>query len=69
MQLRCNIANFKQIEGNNLYKVHRKCPHHGMQEWQQLHIFYNGLGGSLRAEIDGAFSKAFMNNTYGEPIN
>ncbi|KAA3455871.1 Retrotransposon gag protein [Gossypium australe] len=42
----------------------QSCLHHNMQEWLQLHIFYNGLDGSLRAELDCAFGGAFMNNTY-----
>ncbi|KAA3470406.1 oligopeptide transporter 4-like [Gossypium australe] len=62
IQLRRGIANFKQIKGENLYKA--KCPYHGIQEWLQLQIFYNGLDGSLRAGLDGASSGAFMNNTY-----
>ncbi|KAA3469662.1 hypothetical protein EPI10_015427 [Gossypium australe] len=37
--------------------------HHRIQEWLQLQIFYNGLDGSLRAGLGGAFGGAFMNNT------
>ncbi|KAA3490711.1 Retrotransposon gag protein [Gossypium australe] len=71
IQLRRDIANFKQFEGKNLYEVWeqfklllRKCSHHGMQEWLQLQIFYNGLNGSLRAGCDGVSGGAFMDNTY-----
>ncbi|KAA3466227.1 hypothetical protein EPI10_001338 [Gossypium australe] len=35
-----------------------------MQDWLQLETFYNGLNGSLRASLDGASVKAFINNTY-----
>lgn len=69
--MRCDIANFKQFEGKNSYEVWeqfklllRKCLHHGMQEWLQLQIFYNGLDRSLRVELDGASGGAFMDNTY-----
>ncbi|MBA0878412.1 hypothetical protein Goshw_012997 [Gossypium schwendimanii] len=71
IQLRHDIANFKQYKGKNLYEAWelfksllRKCPHHGMQDWLQLQIFYNGLDESLRAGLDGTLARAFMNNTY-----
>ncbi|KAA3470045.1 oligopeptide transporter 4-like [Gossypium australe] len=41
----------------------KKCPHHSMQDLLQLQIFYNGLDGCLRADLDGTSTSAFMNNT------
>ena len=39
------------------------CPHHGMDEWLVLQIFYNGLTMTSRANIDANARGAFLNLT------
>ena len=39
------------------------CPHHGMDEWLVLQIFYNGLTTTSRANIDAAAEGAFLDLT------
>jgi len=39
------------------------CPHHGMDEWLVLQIFYNGLTATSRAHIDAAVGGAFLDLT------
>ncbi|KAA3466231.1 Retrotransposon gag protein [Gossypium australe] len=71
IQLRHDIANFKQFEGENLYEAWerfnsllRKCPHYSKQNFLQLQIFYNGLDRSLKVSLDGTSVRAIMYNTY-----
>ncbi|XP_042458445.1 uncharacterized protein LOC122042400 [Zingiber officinale] len=44
------IASFKQIDSESLFEAWdrfksmlRQCPHHGLEKWLVLHIFYNGI--------------------------
>ncbi|KAL2930801.1 polyprotein [Bienertia sinuspersici] len=50
MEMRSKIMNFKDQEDKSLYyawehfkALLRACPHHNMENWLQLHCFYNGL--------------------------
>jgi len=49
-QLRARLYQFAQKDGESLYdawerfkEMLRLCPHHGLEKWLTIHIFYNGL--------------------------
>ena len=45
----------------------RKCAHHGLEKWMQVHHFYNGLTMTTRTILDastgGALKSKIMNET------
>ncbi|XP_073060052.1 uncharacterized protein [Primulina eburnea] len=60
-QLKIDITNFRQREFEVLYEAWerykeflRKCPNHGYAEWVQIELFYNGLDGPTRGNVDAA---------------
>ena len=70
------INTFRQLEGENLVEVWerfhellRRCPHHRLTRWMQVHTFYNSLSDSTRIVIDalsrGAPMKKTANQAYG----
>ena len=69
-QLVQEINTFKQMEGENLvearerfHKLLRRCPHHRLTRWMQVHMFYNGLSDSTRTVIDASVGGALMEKT------
>ena len=55
------INTFRQFEEENLveawerfHELLRKCPHHRLTKWMQMHTFYNGLSASARTIIDAS---------------
>ena len=67
---------FRQFEGENLveardrfHELLRRCPHHRLTGWMQVHTFYNGLSDSTRTVIDvparGALMKKTIDQAYG----
>ena len=69
-QLVQEINMFGQLEGENLAKAWdrfhellRKCPHHRLTRWMQVHTFYNGLRNATRAMIDASDGGALMKKT------
>ena len=69
-QLVQEINTFKQFEGENLAEVWerfpkllRRCPHHMLTRWMQVHTFYNGLSDSARTIIDASAEGALMKKT------
>ena len=67
---------FRQLEGENLAEAWerfcellRRCPHHRLTRWMQVHTFYNGLSYSTRTVVDasigGALMKKTTNQAYG----
>ena len=69
-QLVQEINTFKQIEGENLaeawdrfHELLRRCPHHRLTRWMQVHTFYNGLRDSTRTVIDASVGGALMKKT------
>ena len=69
------INTFGQLEGENLteawdrfHKLLRKCPHHRLTRWMQVHTFYNGLRNATRTVIDasagGSLMKKIMDQAY-----
>lgn len=57
--------------GQSLYKAWEhfktmlvKCPHHELQAWHQIQIFYNGDDDNIRSSLDGAASGSLMFHTY-----
>ena len=75
-QLVQEINTFRQLDGENLveawerfHELLRRCPHHRLTRWMQVHPFYNGLSDSTRTVIDdsagGALMKKTTNQEYG----
>ena len=69
-QLVQEINTFRQFEGDNLAEVWerfheplRRCPHHRLIKWMQVHTYYNGLSASTRTIIDASTSGALMKET------
>ena len=69
------INTFRQLEGENLaeaweifHELLRRCPHHKLTRWIQVHTFYNGLRDATRIVLDasagGALMKKTMNQEY-----
>ena len=61
---------FGQLEGENLaeawdrfHELLRKCPHHRLTRWMQVHTFYNGLRNETRTVIDASARGALMKKT------
>ena len=44
----------------------RRCPHHGLTRWMQIHNFYNGLNARTRTLIDASTGGALMKKTINE---
>ena len=64
------INTFRQFEGENLveawerfHELLRRCPHHRLTKWMQVHTFYNGLSASARTIIDASTGGALMKET------
>ncbi|KAL2922252.1 Polyketide synthase-nonribosomal peptide synthetase [Bienertia sinuspersici] len=58
-EMRSKIMNFKDQEDESLYDAWerfkallRACPHHNMENWIQLHCFYNGLSKQNKVTLD-----------------
>ena len=69
-QLVQEINTFRQFERENLAKacerfheLLRRCPHHRLTKWMQVHTFYNGLSDSARTIIDASARSALMKKT------
>ena len=61
---------FKQMEGENLveaweifHELLRRCPHHRLNRWMQVHTFYNGLSDSTRTVINASVGGVLMKKT------
>jgi Retrotransposon gag protein len=66
--LRTQINSFQQKEGESLYDAWerfkdllRSCPHHGLEKWLVIHIFYNGLNYNTKLTVNAAAGGSFMN--------
>lgn len=66
-KLRNETHNFAQYEIESLYEAWdrykellRKCPHHGIEIWEQIHIFYSNIYPTTRAMLDSAAGGTFM---------
>ena len=69
-QLVQEINTFGQLEGENLaeawdrfHELLRKCPHHRLTRWMQVHTFYNGMRNATRTMIDASAGGALMKKT------
>ena len=69
-QLVQEINTFGQLEGENLaeawdrfHELLRKCPHHRLTRWIQVHTFYNGLRNATRTVIDASAGGSLMKKT------
>ena len=69
-QLVQEINTFGQFEGENLaeawdrfHELLRKCSHHRLTRWMQVHTFYNGLRNATRTMIDASAGGALMKKT------
>ena len=64
------INTFRQFERENLaeawerfHELLRRCPHHRLTRWMQVHTFYNGLSDSTREIIDASVRGELMKKT------
>ena len=64
------INTFRQLEGESVadaldrfHELLRKCPHHRLSRWMQVHTFYNGLRNATRTVIDASTRGALMKKT------
>ena len=69
-QLVQEINTFRQFEGEKLaeawerfHELLRRCPHHRLTRWMQVHTFYNGLGDLARTIIDASAGGTLMKKT------
>ena len=69
-QLVQEINTFGQLEGENLaeawdrfHELLRKCTHHRLTRWMQVHTFYNGLRNATRTVIDASAGGSLMKKT------
>ncbi|XP_073031282.1 uncharacterized protein [Primulina eburnea] len=69
-QLKIDITNFRQREFEVLYEAWerykellRKCPNHGYADWVQIELFYNGLDGPTRRNVDAAAGGTVFSKT------
>ncbi|XP_024030839.1 uncharacterized protein LOC112094384 [Morus notabilis] len=72
-KMRNAITTFTQHDMESLYEAWerykemlRKCPHHGLPDWLQVHTFYNGLYETTRTLVDAAAGGTFMSKTHEE---
>ncbi|XP_073041995.1 uncharacterized protein [Primulina eburnea] len=72
-QLKIDITNFRQREFEVLYEAWerykellRKFPNHGYAEWVQIELFYNGLDGPTRGNVDAAAGGTIFSKTPDE---
>ncbi|GKV24796.1 hypothetical protein SLEP1_g34363 [Rubroshorea leprosula] len=75
-KMRNDIATFVQLDMESLYeawerykKLLRKCPHHGLPIWLQVHTFYNGLFPNNRTMLDAAVGGSLMSKHADESYN
>ena len=64
------INTFRQMEEENLAKAWerfhellRRCPHHRLTRWMQVHTFYKGLSDSTKTVIDASTGGMLMKKT------
>ena len=69
-QLVQEINTFRPFEGENLaeawerfHELLRRCPHHKLTRWMQVHTFYNSLRDATRTVIDASTRGALMKKT------
>ena len=69
-QLVQEINTFRQLEGENLaeackrfHEFLRRCPHHRLTRWMQVHTFHNGLRDATKTVIDASTRGALMKKT------
>ena len=69
-QLVQEINTFRQLDGENLaetcerfHELLRRCPHHRLTRWMQVHTFYNGLRDATGTMIDALVGGALMKKT------
>ena len=69
-QLVQEINTFRQLEGKNLaeawerfHELLRRCSHHRLTRWMQVHTFYNDLSDVTITVIDASAESALMKKT------
>ena len=72
-KMRIEIHKFYQYERETFYEacdhykdLLRKCPHHGLEKWMQVHHFNNGLTRTTRTLLDASVGVALMSNSANE---
>ena len=71
--LRDKITSFQQQHDESILEAWERfqdyileCPHHGMESWLLMHMFYHGLGNSARETMDAAAGGAFLSLTISQ---
>ena len=74
-KLRSEIHSFYQKDSETLFETWerfkellRKCPHHGIPEWWQVQIFYNGLNYQTKQMINAAAGGSLKHKTLTESL-
>lgn len=72
-RLRAEITQFKQLDQESLYdaweryrELLRKCPHHGLQKWLVIEMFYNALLPNYKGIVDSAAGGSLMGKSHDE---
>ena len=72
-KMKIEIHNFAQNEGDTFYEAWdlykdllRKCPHHRLAKWMQVHYFYNKLTGTMRTLLDASGGGELMSKSANE---
>ncbi|XP_048140761.1 uncharacterized protein LOC125316465 [Rhodamnia argentea] len=75
-KMRNDISTFVRMDGESLYEAWerfkellRRCPHHGLPVWMQVHTFYNGVMPNLRSTIDAAAGGTLNNKSPKEAFD
>ncbi|XP_075099000.1 uncharacterized protein LOC107824879 [Nicotiana tabacum] len=74
-RMRKEIHNFSQGEGETVFEswerfkeLLRRCPYNGMEQWMQLHYFWDGLKPSSRRLLNSAVAGPLMKKTPDEIV-
>ncbi|XP_021715106.1 uncharacterized protein LOC110683063 [Chenopodium quinoa] len=72
-KIRHQISTFSQESGESLREawdrfldLQRSCPHHNLEKWNLVCIFYNGLEPETKCIIDSAVGGVFLDKTIEE---
>ena len=75
IELRGRITAFQMDEDEYLQEAWerfkdllRRCPQHGFADWQQIHLFCNGITPHWRTMLDAAAGTSLLNKTPDEAI-
>ena len=62
IRIQANMENLAEA-WDRFHELLRKCPHHRLTRWMQVHTFHNGLRNATRTVIDASAGGALMKKT------